>query len=94
MCDFQAGSGQNVSTGFYSICSMTVPEQNMLTLLNNNPDYDIAQLLNDHLHNDDDSDTFTNINITSEYFDIPLLASKYNAQPQYPKPAKQISWTK
>jgi exonuclease III len=53
-------------------------EGNPLTTLNASSILDISPLLENCLHNDDEAGIFSSINIKSDYFDRPALASKPN----------------
>jgi hypothetical protein len=53
-------------------------QEPLLDELNQNPLYDNTNTLNNMLHSDDNTDTFTHINLNSAYFDTSSFINKFN----------------
>ncbi len=57
---------------------MMTADDALLLSLNNSPNYDHSILINNILHANDDTNTFTRINLTSSYYDPNSIIKKFS----------------
>ncbi len=57
---------------------MNLHDNNLLADLNNSIQYDISNIVNNYLHQDDENNIFSSINLSSDYQDVHSIVHKYS----------------